>query len=111
MALTEFEKRNKIRLKPARRELGESYIYLIGCGKFTKVGFSADIDKRLALMQSGNPHELVLLKAWLVTSPEMTEECLHAQFEKYRVRGEWFNIPETELFRLIALPTLHDYIT
>ena len=56
-----------------------------------KIGFSDDVDKRIAGLQTGNPEELRLL---LVVPGTMgTEAAMHEQFAAARIRptSEWFN--------------------
>ncbi len=93
----------------AQRELGESYVYLVACGDFVKIGLAADPQKRLAMMQTGNPIELTIIKVWHTLTPQIDEECLHAQYEKYRVRGEWFKIPQKQLALLTMMPDLSPF--
>lgn len=55
-----------------------------------KVGFtSLPVEKRLRDLQTGCPHNLILL----ATTPGLksTERAIHAELEPYRVRGEWFD--------------------
>lgn len=109
---TAFEKeRDGDFIQPERliRELGESYIYAIKCNEFVKIGIGVDPNKRMLLMQTGNPYKLKLLKAWESNEPLVDEECLHAQFESYRVRGEWFKLPKEELEKLLSLDTLESF--
>lgn len=93
----------------ANRELGHGYVYLVTCGEYTKIGIATEPEKRTALMQIGNPHELKLVKVWYSENPQVDEECLHAEFESYRVRGEWFAISRGGLEALISLETLAAY--
>lgn len=70
------------------------YIQCSGSG-LIKIGASADLCGRLAQMQSGSPHELMIL----ATEPGGfdVERARHAQFSASRVRGEWFQ--DSELLR------------
>lgn len=85
---------------------GDRFVYLIGCREFAKIGIANDLTNRLAMMQTGCPYELKLLKHWTCEHPEQAEECLHANFERYRVRGEWFALPAKELAWLVSMPDL-----
>lgn len=106
---TESERLKTPFIRPAHRELGCSYVYLITCGEFTKIGLATDPERRLANMQAGNPYEMKIAKIWHTLTPQIDEECLHAQFEAYRIRGEWFRLPVNNLLHLISLDDLSSY--
>lgn len=69
-----------------------AFIYFIGCGKFIKVGIARDIEKRLQLLQIGNPYPLKILRSFLSANPQRDEERLHNALERFHARGEWFEI-------------------
>lgn len=71
--------------------------YMIFDGIYTKIGKSNRPKERLKDLQVGNPEELILL----FYSPFITEEWTKKKFEEYNVRGEWYNIPEHELFDFV----------
>lgn len=72
-------------------------IYIIGSencwlrrsrSPFVKIGTTIDIRKRLAQFQTDNPH---LLKVhYLFEGGEERERELHALFERWHYRNEWF---------------------
>lgn len=56
-----------------------------------KVGFTSDVEKRVAELQIGNPFELALVHSFESADPRGTERILHdVCFDPVRVRGEWF---------------------
>jgi len=64
-----------------------------------KIGYTTEeVRRRLAALQTGNPHKLKIL-AW-IHSPRTREAELHAQFAHARLEGEWFS-PVPELLALI----------
>lgn len=68
------------------------FVYLISAvgTEYVKVGRSMSFPaKRVADMQTANPHELRLL-AWTEGAYEYEEERLHSKYQLFRVRGEWF---------------------
>ena len=68
---------------------GVGYIYFILSGDtHVKIGYSANMDIRLAALQSANPFELKLYR--MVEGTVAKERELHARFKHLRVRGEWF---------------------
>lgn len=70
----------------------QSGVYFVQAGHWgpIKIGFSDDVDKRIASLQTGNPEVLRLLL--VVPGTMATEAKLHEQFASSRIRqsGEWF---------------------
>ncbi|NER90344.1 GIY-YIG nuclease family protein [Moorena sp. SIO3A2] len=62
--------------------------YLITDGEYLKIGLSttANMEKRLASLQTGNARELKLLGR----KEGNWEQLIHQRFRCFRVRGEWF---------------------
>ena len=72
-----------------------SFVYFIQEGFFgpVKIGSSKDVVKRIGNLQSGNAKELrfvakICLSTELVAST--VESSLHKRFQRFRIRGEWF---------------------
>ena len=68
-------------------------IYIIGQegNRYVKIGYSKDMDgiqARISGMQTGNPHELRLLR--VIGGGIDREREIHEKYEAHRVRGEWF---------------------
>lgn len=59
-----------------------------------KIGQAIDVEKRLLLLQCGNPQPLRLL-VWFGAAAAV-EAALHKHFRKHRLRGEWFR-PTNEI--------------
>lgn len=69
-------------------------IYFIKGGKFTKIGYTgSDVEGRIASLQTGCPYNIELLG--VIDGDVELERSLHKQLEKYRVRGEWFDLPDS----------------
>ena len=77
-------------------------VYFIKSGDKVKIGFTRDIDGRLAPLQSGNPHEMRLLGT--IPATDDTEAFFHQMFAAQRVVGEWFKIAGPLDAFLSALP-------
>jgi hypothetical protein len=75
------------------------YFVQSGEGGPIKIGWAADFAARLAVMQTGNPVELVVLAT--VPGSRAAERELHARFASLRIRREWFR-PEAELLQYIV---------
>ena len=72
---------------------GSLWVYAIQCHEFVKIGVANDVKKRLASLQSGCPYELTLLAQWHTSDAGRVEDELHELLDKYRIRGEWFELP------------------
>lgn len=69
-------------------------IYFIQCMTRVKIGFTRhDPNKRLKSLQTGNPHELKLLK--VIKGDLGLETSLHYKFRKHRINGEWFEFDDS----------------
>jgi len=83
----------------AKRDATSS-VYLIkeGDSTFYKIGKGAKPQTRLGSLQVGNPRLLHLVSVLWVTSHETAfalEALLHERYASYRVKGEWFNFPQS----------------
>lgn len=71
----------------------KTYVYLIKCEGFVKIGNAHDPEKRMKDMQVGNPFELELIAKLPFEGKRAAhtyEMELHHRLRKHRVRGEWF---------------------
>ena len=84
----------------ARVAIG-SVVYFIRCGDFVKVGYATNVVRRVAELQTGNPHELELLG--VIPGGASEERTLHALLAAEHHRGEWFRISGD------TIPTLRAY--
>lgn len=84
------------------------YVYVIGCaGHPVKIGIAADVNNRLAGIQTGFPHPLRIYCAVEVSDARAVERACHNQLSAKRLKGEWFDCePEeaVEVVRAIARP-------
>lgn len=65
--------------------------------QFVKIGFtSGPVEKRIASLQTGSPHRLVLEETISAGTRE-EEKHLHALFADVRTSGEWFEIDEDDV--------------
>jgi predicted GIY-YIG superfamily endonuclease len=75
---------------------GHYTIYLIGSDNSAiKIGYASNIKKRLASLQTGSPHELIVL--WEFTGLTETEarkieRAAHEALKAKRLKGEWFDV-------------------
>ena len=74
-----------------------TYVYLIACRGFHKIGVADDPVSRLAGMQIGCPFELRLVCSCSFPnrSVALTAEAdLHRKLDKHKKHGEWFKLPK-----------------
>lgn len=71
-------------------------VYLIqeGWRGHVKIGITGDVSQRLKSLKTSCPQPLKILAHKRFPYAGEIEQELHQKFETYRVRGEWFNIPE-----------------
>jgi len=87
---------------------GSSFIYVIRCESFVKIGIAENVEYRLSIMQVGNPFELSLLKKFPSHEPKRDEAWLHNKYIRYHVRGEWFQLPPDILANLLDMKDLEE---
>lgn len=73
-----------------------------------KIGISSRPRGRLKSLSVGSPLDIELVATADVPYPKEIEKSLHERFEKYNVKGEWFDLPEWEMSRLIEQAKLLD---
>ncbi len=71
-----------------RKKRGFVYFFQGECGGAIKIGYSRDPEQRLKSIQTGYPDTVKILL--IIPGTEKAEKALHEQFEKSRLRGEWF---------------------
>lgn len=69
-----------------------------------KIGYSTDVQRRLARLQSHSPVRLAVL-AVLVGGTVEVERGYHARFSRHRLHGEWF-APNCEIIAEIKVLNL-----
>lgn len=72
----------------------KKYVYFIQeiTSKFIKIGFAASVASRKAIIQSSNPHEVIILG--IMEGGAKEEAIIHEQFSHLRIRGEWYKSNE-----------------
>ncbi|WP_083861039.1 GIY-YIG nuclease family protein [Halobiforma nitratireducens] len=61
-----------------------------------KIGRARNPEQRLGELQVSSPFELRLKKTATPDDAAAVEKYLHSHFDKYHMRGEWFDIPADE---------------
>lgn len=70
----------------ARDDYG--FVYAVGFARYVKIGFTKDIESRLAQLQTAAPLDLTVYRT--MRGCQRDERNLHARFKNSRLRGEWF---------------------
>lgn len=81
-------------------------VYLLRTSEAYKIGIAVDVSARIKALQSACPSSISLVKSWTPVDARACERLLHTRFGKYRVNGEWFNLPASELDWLTNLEDL-----
>jgi len=89
---------------PILNELAQ-HVYVIGTteAKTVKIGIAEDVTQRLGCLQTGSPVDLVILakSRRRFDNAREIEKLWHDRLSKYRVRREWFELPQAVRTRLI----------
>ena len=85
-----------------------SFVYVIGCESYVKIGIATDIKRRMRNLTTANPFDLVLLLYRGVPTSEAAwvERDIHARLSGFRHRGEWFTAPIEEVRTAVAAALL-----
>lgn len=72
-----------------------SCVYFIYCEKenLVKIGFTRYLERRFNNLKTMSPSKIVLLGS--IEGTKLTEEKLHAKFNKSRAHGEWFRLTKS----------------
>ena len=99
--LVQFE--HMVRLGKAAE--APSYVYAVeAVGGPVKIGFSTNVRDRFRKLETAASLPLKLLAVAPGTMRD--ERTLHARFEDFRVRGEWFDVPPAVRGKLADLANL-----
>lgn len=80
-------------------------VYVLVCGGFFKIGIAADIQKRIAGLQTGNPQKIELfhdLSPMPRKDARRIEQTAHRRLAEFKVHGEWFACTAEQAIAAIA---------
>ena len=77
-----------------------NYLYVIRCLDYYKIGYSKNPSKRLTSLQVSNPFDLQFLILHKCRDAKSIESQLHKQYEKLKIRGEWFALTHNEILEI-----------
>ena len=78
---------------PVMCQQQDVYIIQAGISGPVKIGLAADVEMRLAALQTANYEELRVIKVFQGGGEDL-EFYLHRKFKNLRIRGEWFSFSE-----------------
>jgi len=67
-------------------------LYIITDGKYYKIWFSSNIDKRLLQIQTWNSNKIKFVKWYQTKYAHRIEKELHTIFRNKKIKGEWFDL-------------------
>ena len=81
----------------------DRHVYILKVKNRYKIGITKNLEKRLRELQTGNPDEIMLVCANFIPNASELEANLHRELAHYRIRGEWFQLPDEELEKAIEI--------
>ncbi len=92
------------RLRTVEREHRLGKVYFLRSSGFVKVGITTGrVEDRVSTLAVGNPNPIEFLFAWVTPKYKEFEKAFHTAFASKKVRGEWFNMTESDLFHIDRL--------
>jgi predicted GIY-YIG superfamily endonuclease len=89
-------------------EENKSFVYILKAGSKAKspikVGVASNIQKRIKQLQTGNPHEIVLVMHFVCDSRNHAfrlEKTIHDMLKGQRLFGEWFSVSRNNLMKVL----------
>lgn len=84
-------------------------VYLIRAENgLIKIGQTTKLAKRLSAIDNASPTSVKLVSSGFVLNRRKVESELHSKFAGRRIKGEWFDLSETETNKAIRI--LSDYV-
>jgi hypothetical protein len=83
----------------------KGYVYIIQeiGSNYYKIGITTDKPiKRLAQLQTGNPHKLKIVAYFLLDDPKSVETFLHSLLSPFHIHLEWFILTAHNITELIT---------
>lgn len=81
------------------------HLYIVRAGKYTKIGISESVGKRIRALQTANAEKIELLASFEFANSCLIEEILHKFFANSRVSGEWFSLSDKDISKAIRVCT------
>lgn len=88
-----------------KKQAATSFVYLLECQGWFKIGFADDPLRRVRDLQTGNPFKITLLHSVPCLNYEKVETYLHVLYREHRGLGEWFKLSAEAVETITALTT------
>lgn len=96
-------------VKKKERKKYPGYIYFLqDDSKRIKIGKTQQIDKRVFDIGIKLPVTPILFHFFKTPDTTTMEKYLHDKYKNFRLDGEWFNLPESELLKIKKLQNLKE---
>lgn len=95
--------RNVVDMLKRRKKDKDRYLYLISGGGLTKIGIADDVKKRVKTLNLASPVQLEVIASFFVPNAMTVEGELHTRFKDKRVRGEWFDLSQSDIDFILSL--------
>ena len=107
----EFQREeNKITAKTHHLWLGREsdtygYVYILRAEQNCKIGKAKELSKRIGDIVPKFPTKVKFVHSFASNDYHKLESYLHKKFQKYRIHGEWFELPDKIIAVLVRLST------
>lgn len=79
-------------------------VYLIRAENgLIKIGKTIDVEQRFRSLNMSSPVDLELVHVFDTLFGDELEESLHAAYDDKRVKGEWFNLTDSDIAKIVKL--------
>jgi len=78
-----------------------SYVYIVSVEGFYKIGMTKRLADRMEAFNTSNPYEVKVVTAIPVSNASSIEKKLHLLYAEHNVKGEWFNLTESQVEDII----------
>jgi len=92
------------KIKTTRRYNQPTCVYLIrATNGLVKIGIAKNVERRLQQLDNMSPVPLRLIAAMETKHARILESELHELFSSKQVRGEWFDLNDEDIMRILKL--------
>lgn len=74
-----------------------SYIYIVKCGEFYKIGYTFNLQSRVDSFKTSNPYKIEVEFSFKVSDAKGLEKRLHRIYENKRYHREWFTLDKQDI--------------
>jgi hypothetical protein len=79
------------------------FIYLIRAidTAYYKIGYTNNPSRRFSQISPKMPFKTKQMKVWRTNCMDIAEKMLHEIYAEYRTNGEWFDLPDSEIYEIL----------